>query len=92
MKIIDPDEIKAIRQGARAGLLLFLVALFTLEATSITQYLFSKKGMQEEATLRAKSQLETIEMQIMDVVDQAEAAVRNSVWIAPMRSYGYRPP
>ena len=82
MKIIDPDEIKAIRQGARAGLLLFLVALFTLEATSITQYLFSKKGMQEEATLRAKSQLETIEMQIMDVVDQAEAAVRNSVWIA----------
>ena len=82
MKIINPDEIKAIRQGARAGLLLFLVALFTLEATSITQYLFSKKGMQEEATLRAKSQLETIEMQIMDVVDQAEAAVRNSVWIA----------
>lgn len=82
MKIIDPDEIKAIRQGARAGLLLFLVALLTLEATSITQYLFSKKGMQEEATLRAKSQLETIEMQIMDVVDQAEAAVRNSVWIA----------
>jgi len=82
MKIINPDEIKAIRQGARAGLLLFLVALLTLEGTSITQYLFSKKGMQEEATLRARSQLETIEMQIMDVVDQAEAAVRNSVWIA----------
>ena len=82
MKIINPGEIKAIRQGARAGLLLFLVALLTLEGTSITQYLFSKKGMQEEATLRARSQLETIEMQIMDVVDQAEAAVRNSVWIA----------
>ncbi len=82
MKIINPDEIKAIRQGARAGLLLFLVALLTLEGTSITQYLFSKKGMQEEATLRARSQLETIEMQIMGVVDQAEAAVRNSVWIA----------
>ncbi|MBR5064270.1 MAG: SpoIIE family protein phosphatase [Bacteroidales bacterium] len=82
MKIINPDEIKAIRQGARAGLLLFLVALLTLEGTSITQYLFSKKGMQEEATLRARSQLETIEMQIMDVVNQAEAAVRNSVWIA----------
>ena len=82
MKIINPDEIKAIRQGARAGLLLFLVALLALEGTSITQYLFSKKGMQEEATLRARSQLETIEMQIMDVVNQAEAAVRNSVWIA----------
>lgn len=82
MKIINPNEIKAIRQGARAGLLLFLVALLTLEGTSITQYLFSKKGMQEEATLRARSQLETIEMQIMDVVNQAESAVRNSVWIA----------
>ena len=32
--------------------------------------------------MRAESQLETTRIQIMDVVNQAEAAVRNSVWIA----------
>ena len=82
MKERNSSNSKAIRRGALAGLLLFLVALVTLEATSITQYLFSQKGIREEATQRAQSQLETIEMQVMDVVNQAEAAVRNSVWIA----------
>lgn len=82
MKKWNPSELKAIRKGALAGLLLVVVAIFTLEATSITQYLFSSRGMKKEATLRAQSQLEATEVKIMDVVNQAEAAVRNSVWIA----------
>ena len=82
MKKWNPSELKAVRKGALAGLLLVVVAIFTLEATSITQYLFSSRGMKKEATLRAQSQLEATEVKIMDVVNQAEAAVRNSVWIA----------
>ena len=82
MKKWNTNELKAIRKGTLAGLLLVVVAIVTLEATSITQYLFSSRGMKKEATLRAESQLEATEVKIMDVVNQAEAAVRNSVWIA----------
>ena len=38
--------------------------------------------MQEEANKRAESQLEATQNKIMDIIDQAEAAVRNSIWIA----------
>ena len=68
--------------STKAGLLLVFVAALTLEATSIIQYLYSQKAIEQEASLRAKSELENAENKIMDVVDQAEAAVRNSVWIA----------
>ena len=71
-----------IKQLAKPNVLLILVAVVTLEATAIIQYYFSLKGIREEAVMRAESQLETTRVQIMDVVDQAEAAVRNSIWIA----------
>ncbi len=65
-----------------AGLLLIVVAAITMEATGLVQYFFSRNGIQKEAELRAQSQLETTRVQIMDVVNQGEAAVNNSVWIA----------
>ena len=71
-----------IRQLARPGLLVILVAVITLEATALIQYYYSFKGIRAEAVMRAESQLETTHIRIMDVVDQAEAAVRNSIWIA----------
>ncbi len=71
-----------IRQLARPGLLVILVAVITIEATALIQYYFSFKGIRAEAVMRAESQLETTHIRIMDVVDQAEAAVRNSIWIA----------
>ena len=71
-----------IRQWSRAGLMIIVVVVVTLEATSILQYAFSRKGMQEEANKRAESQLEATQNKIMDIIDQAEAAVRNSIWIA----------
>ena len=64
------------------ALLLVFVAALTLEATALVQFYFSQKSIREEAELRAKSQLDAIQNRIMDVVDEAEAAVRNSVWIA----------
>lgn len=79
---IDKSMMGLVKQAARAGLLLVLVAAATLEATSLVQYFYSQKGIREEATRRAESQLDATRSQIMDVINQAEAAVRNSIWIA----------
>ena len=64
------------------ALLLVIVAAIALEATALVQFFYSQKGLREEAELRAESELEATCYEIMDIIDQAEAAVRNSVWIA----------
>ena len=61
-----------------------LVALVTLEATSLTQYFFARKSIYEEATRRAEDRLEMTNLMITDVLIQVETAVRNSVW--PVRT------
>lgn len=66
----------------RTGLLLVIVAALTLEATAIIQYVYSQREIKKEASLRAESELRSAEHKIMDVVNQAEAAVRNSIWVA----------
>jgi len=66
----------------KAGLLLVIVAVITLEATFIIQYHYSQKEIKKEASLRAAGELKSAENKIMDVVNQAEAAVRNSIWVA----------
>jgi len=70
------------RLGNLKALLLVIIAAVTLEATALVQLYFSQKGIREEADMRAESQLDATRNKIMDVIDQAEAAVRNSVWIA----------
>ena len=82
MKLKDTVNKVFLKQSARAGLLLVIVAALTLEATGIVQYYFSQKGIKEEATRRAESQLEATKLKIINIIDQAEAAVRNSVWLA----------
>ena len=71
-----------IKQSARAGLMLVIVAALTLEATAIVQFVFSQKAIKEEATNKAESQLEATKLKILNVVDQTETAVHNSVWLA----------
>ena len=82
MKLKETYNKLLAKQSARAGLLLVLAAAITLEATGIVQYLFSRKGIREEATQRAESQLEATKLKIINIIDQAEAAVRNSMWLA----------
>ena len=82
MKLKDSVNKVFLKQSARAGLLLVIVAAITLEATGIVQYYFSQKGIKEEATRRAESQLEATKLKIVNIVDQAEVAVRNSIWLA----------
>ncbi len=64
------------------ALLLVIVAAVALEVTALVQFYFSQQGLREEAKLRAESELNATSFEIMDIIDQAEAAVRNSVWIA----------
>ena len=73
---------KLFSKSTWTGILLVAVAALTLEATSLIQYYYSEKALQEEASKRAETQLESTRNRIMDVIDQAESAVRNSVWIA----------
>ena len=77
------DNIKTVVKKSRGtGLLLVLVAAATLEATTLIQYVSSQRMLKREASQRAESELRATRNQIMDVVDQAEAAVHNSIWIA----------
>ena len=73
---------KLLKNSIWKGLLLVFVAALTLAATSFIQYYFSRKGLEEEASKRAETQLRATRNQIMDVINQAETALRNSVWIA----------
>ena len=81
MKIAKITDKILVRRSAFAGLLLVLVATLTLEATSIVQYLFARRAIRQEASMRAEGQLETTRVKILDIIDQAETAVRNSVWL-----------
>lgn len=62
------------------GFMVVLAATVALEATSIVQYYYSRKGIQQEATRRAEGQLEATSLQITNVMDQVETAVRNNLW------------
>ena len=78
----DRSDKKLMHSSVRAGLMLVIVAAVTLEATSIVQSLFAQRELKKEASLRAESELRGARNEIMDIVNQAEAAVRNSIWIA----------
>ena len=60
------------------------VAAATLALTTFLQLFYSHKAIREEASLRAESELNEARKEIMDIVDQTEAAVRNSIWISQL--------
>ena len=71
-----------VRQSAKAGLMLVIVAVVTLEATALIQFTFSQKAIREEAQNRAESQLDATRLKILNIVDQTETAVRSGKWLA----------
>ena len=77
----------ATKRAAKQGLLIVIVAVFTLEATAVLQYFYSQHILSEEATRRAEGQLAATELHISNVVDQVETAVRNSVWSVEQQMY-----
>ena len=75
-------EFNKFGRSVRAGFWVVIVAIVTLEANSVIQYFYASRGIRQEAELRAESELRGAGNKIMDIVDQAESAVVNSVWIA----------
>lgn len=78
----ETTEKKVKSMSAGAGLLLVVVAAITLELTGLIQYYYSQRGIKEEASLRAQSELRSAENEIMGIVNLAEGAVRNNLWVA----------
>ena len=75
MAKLNNNGLRSILQA----LAMIIVALITLEATTLVQYYFARRTILTEATRRAQDQLETTNLRINDVMDQVETAVRNNV-------------
>ncbi|MBQ6311141.1 MAG: SpoIIE family protein phosphatase [Bacteroidales bacterium] len=74
---------KAMKRRSRwTGLLLIVVAVAVLGAISLIQAYYAQEGIRNEAQTKAESQLNAIKSGILNVVNQAESAVRNNVWLA----------
>ena len=79
MKLSEISDRKTLRRSTGKALQLVLIAALTLEATALFQYFYTQRGLREAASRRAATQLVANRNKIMDVVNQAEAAVRNNV-------------
>lgn len=74
---------KALRRRTRwTGLMLIVVAVAILEIISLVQAHYAKVGIRQEAKATAESQLDATKSGILNIINQAESAVRNNVWIA----------
>ena len=74
---------RAIKRRSRwTGLLLILIAVGFLEVLSLVQAYYAQRGIRQEAQAKAEGQLNAAHSDIMNIVNQAESAVRNSVWVA----------
>lgn len=79
--IVKDKSAKLRRQTVLGGFMLIIIAAVTLEVTALVQYFFSRDGIRNEASQRAESELQAAELEIINVISEAEAAVRNSEWI-----------
>ena len=61
---------------------LVVLAAIILEATSFMQLRFLARSTRREAMTKAENVLSTTRYEIMDVVEQAEQAIRDNMWIA----------
>ena len=73
MRKVRQQGRKLFSKSTWAGILLVAVAALTLEATSLIQYYYSMKGLREEASKRAETQLESTRNRIMDVVEEDDS-------------------
>jgi len=61
---------------------LVVLAAIILEATSFMQLRFLARSTHREAMLKAENVLSTTHYEIMEVVEEAEQAIRDNMWIA----------
>ena len=82
MSLKDSYRKNQLKRSTWKGLLVVFITVLTIAVTSFIKSYFARTGLKEEASLLAESQLERTKLEIMDVIDQAETAVRNSIWIS----------
>ena len=68
----------------QAGIKIVVVAAVTLAASTFFQLYFSHRVIRDYASQRAASELNGASEEIMGIVNQTEAAVRNSIWISEL--------
>jgi len=65
---------------SKSSLAIILTAAVLVELTNGVQYLFAKRGIQNEVEQRAKSELRAKSLEIENVTTAVEVAVNNMVW------------
>ena len=70
------------RVAALQGMMIIIVALAMVEATSLMQYFYAREKISQGAKERALGLLDRAELRIDNIVDQVETAVRNNMWSA----------
>ena len=76
------EQFKQIRKFVGTGFGLVFVASVTLAASSLIQYMYSARGLREEATKIAEGELKSNRLEIMNIIDLAQSAVKNNVSVA----------
>ena len=77
-----PIDKQFLRRGLRGRVLFIIAAAAILAISSIIQFYVSRKGMKNEASLRAESELKITKARIMDIINQTETSVHNNKWIS----------
>ena len=77
-KIFDRQRYEGSRTAA--SFVLIVLAAVLIEITSIIQYWYAKKGIQAEVEHRAQGELRIKSLEIQNVMNEVEVAVRDMVW------------
>ena len=64
----------------KASIILMMIAAVLVEITSIVQYLYAQKGIQEAVEHHAQGELRIKSLKIQNVMNEVEVAVREMAW------------
>lgn len=78
MKLQHSQKLKTLQN--RSSFAIIVIAAVLIEATSVVQYWFARKGIQEEVQHRAQSELQVKNLEIQKVLTAVEVAANNMVW------------
>ena len=76
------DTIK--NQASRQGIMIILGAALLLAATSISQNIYTHRGLLREAEQRAQRELTISQLRIENITGPVETAVMNTAWMVEM--------
>lgn len=80
MTLKDSIDSRFFRRSVWSGLMLVLVAVLTVAATSTIQAYFEKKALRKEAEMRTESELKLVSQKIENATTSVEEAARNLAW------------